>query len=1400
MGSVIASSFGIMWLRTVALALAFAGAWLPAVAFAQPKGSVLDAVQIEGDLLWFKLQLDRAAGPGGASFDVRTVDGTAIAQQDYRPLASQTVTIPAGERDADIYVMALQDQQAEPDETLRLDVQPISGADPAPFSATGIITDASTTLPGIDVQVSDVLEGDIGAKPMVFTFRLSEPSARTVAFMYQTLGGNGGHEEVVGRAFFAPGETVATVLIQVYGDTEYENEERVFLYLFDPINATLAVTHASGAILDDDRLPYIEVRDLAIVEGDAGTREATIEVALDVPPHREVRVDYATSDGTAMSDEDYIAVSGALVFAPGERLKTVTVPIRGDLDDERTESFRLRLSNPVGAEIGNHGNVYIVTDDGGPRAIQPPTLPDGALGERYDQLFYVEGEIGAQFEIVSGALPPGIALTLFNGRTYAIGVPTTTGTYAFDLAARLGSAPGDWLAQRSYTLTIGGPRLALPASTLAPARYREDYDVAIGPAINGIQPYRYAASGGALPPGLSVTEAGRIVGIPQSSGSFAFTVTVSDSSPTGPYTASREYSLQVLPPVLRVEALDPLSGTEGEPFETRFAVIGGSNDPFRFALAAGTLPAGLQMDENGRIEGIALESGDFPITVTVTDSTVSVPGSGSAEFILQIEPAALRLAPSTLSRAVVGTFYSQTFTVSGGEGPYEFELLGGELPSGLTLQADGRLVGTPDTAGRYDFAVLVRDLASVNGLLEGWTFTLRVDAAGLQFPTAQLAPASAGVPYQATLSAQGGVAPYRYAVVDGALPAGIALGDDGVLAGTPQTAGTFHFQVRAIDAAGAMVVANPLHTLVVGLPGLRLGPARPQPAVVGSDYSLALQAEGGQAPYRYAVVAGALPAGLTMGENGVIAGVPQSAGNHVVTIAATDASATFGPLRGTLEYTLVVESAVEPAAAAGTPPSDPIAGAPVAASRTLELWAGSAATVDLTAGAQGGPFTDADVVSLSPVSLGSVTIERGAGGPLLHFVPAAQAAGRIELRYTLRSAHGVSAPATIVFVLRALPDPAREARVQRALDLQLRSARRFADAQIGNVRDRLERVRDRDAFGGFDNGLRMLAARPCTPTVGAIPGRACGFEREPREPPSQRPHRANAAFGLWAAGTVRPANHDGRNGADRLGFETDGVSVGADFRPGARSVLGFGVGYARDGGAFAADDDGRSRSEALGLTVYGGLRLGERGFVDALVGQQRLGFDLRAGDDADGAAWHGWREGDQWFAALSAGADFNRAGWRVVPYARLQTSRLRLSGYVESFAGGANVVAPSESSRLPPLIYAPFDVADSSLDLGLRIEHRRETAWGAFAPHLRAEYRRDLDARGEQSLRYADLPAGEVYRTTIDGFSRRRLELSAGLHLDFGRGWSLTLDGRASFGDETRAQDRSLQVGVQTRF
>jgi polyhydroxybutyrate depolymerase len=67
-----------------------------------------------------------------------------------------------------------------------------------------------------------------------------------------------------------------------------------------------------------------------------------------------VTVDFATADGSATNGVAYLATNGTLSFAPGEKVKRVTIPILNDGAKETTRNFRLTLSNPgSGAALGS---------------------------------------------------------------------------------------------------------------------------------------------------------------------------------------------------------------------------------------------------------------------------------------------------------------------------------------------------------------------------------------------------------------------------------------------------------------------------------------------------------------------------------------------------------------------------------------------------------------------------------------------------------------------------------------------------------------------------------------------------------------------------------------------------------------------------------------------------------------------------------------------------------------------------------------------------------------------------------------------------------------------------------------------------------------------------------------
>jgi hypothetical protein len=76
-------------------------------------------------------------------------------------------------------------------------------------------------------------------------------------------------------------------------------------------------------------------------------------------------VNYATANGTAIANSDYLPTSGTLGFPVGVQTRTITVTVIGDKSKEKNETFFLNLSNlSPNAYFGDsQGLGTIVNDD-----------------------------------------------------------------------------------------------------------------------------------------------------------------------------------------------------------------------------------------------------------------------------------------------------------------------------------------------------------------------------------------------------------------------------------------------------------------------------------------------------------------------------------------------------------------------------------------------------------------------------------------------------------------------------------------------------------------------------------------------------------------------------------------------------------------------------------------------------------------------------------------------------------------------------------------------------------------------------------------------------------------------------------------------------------------------------
>jgi hypothetical protein len=192
------------------------------------------------------------------------------------------------------------------------------------------------------------------------------------------------------------------------------------------------------------------------------------------------------------------------------------------------------------------------------------------------------------------------------------------------------------------------------------------------------------------------------------------------------------------------------AATEDQTYATTLQAQGGLT-PYVWSLANSTLPAGLTLDSfTGAIAGTPSLSGDFAFTVQVQD------GGGATAFrplSIHVEPAIAPVAISTgsLPDGVATVPYTQALQASGGLGTYVWAHVGGTLPMGIALSANGILSGTPAAAGTNTFTVRAADAADATRQATR-TLTLLVVPAPNKPPQVVLSPISSPVRAGATVA------------------------------------------------------------------------------------------------------------------------------------------------------------------------------------------------------------------------------------------------------------------------------------------------------------------------------------------------------------------------------------------------------------------------------------------------------------------------------------------------------------------------------------------------------------------------------------------------------------------------------------------------------------------------
>ena len=220
--------------------------------------------------------------------------------------------------------------------------------------------DVTIERPQLSIEDIKIVEGFDDTA--ILTVTVDKPSPEQITVDFSTIPASATSEldyKTTAGTLLIPANTrSAEIFVPILIDELKEEDETFEIKLSQPRNAVLAKDQAVVTILDTK----VTIGSITVVEGMANI--ASLNVLVNKPSPKEIRVDYFTIPSSASSDLDYSSQSGTLIIPANTSSATIDIPMLDDNTVEESETFSVHLSNPINTTLTKgQGTVTIIDAD-----------------------------------------------------------------------------------------------------------------------------------------------------------------------------------------------------------------------------------------------------------------------------------------------------------------------------------------------------------------------------------------------------------------------------------------------------------------------------------------------------------------------------------------------------------------------------------------------------------------------------------------------------------------------------------------------------------------------------------------------------------------------------------------------------------------------------------------------------------------------------------------------------------------------------------------------------------------------------------------------------------------------------------------------------------------------------
>ncbi|RUM93863.1 MAG: autotransporter outer membrane beta-barrel domain-containing protein [Thiothrix sp.] len=287
--------------------------------------------------------------------------------------------------------------------------------------------------------------------------------------------------------------------------------------------------------------------------------------------------------------------------------------------------------------------------------------------------------------------------------------------------------------------------------------------------------------------------------------------------------------------------------------------------------------------------------------------------------------------------------------------------------------------------------------------------------------------------------------------------------------------------------------------------------------------------------------------------------------------------------------------------------------------------------------------------------------------------------------------------------------------------------------------------------------------------------------------------------GLWGVfinGNYSFGDKDDTDNETGFEFDSQGITLGADYRLSNQMILGGAVGVTNNQSDFN-NSSGNMEMDGVHLMAYGTYYQSESFYLDGLI---KLGSNdyvtdrrvSREGDLLQEAA--GDTEGMEYSLSLSGGYDYNQGALSYGPYGRLSFTRAEIDAYTESATRSG---VKGEGSVLT---LSDQEIDSTTAVLGGQVSYAISRPNGVLLPQARFEWEHEFsDGSRELAAQFVHDPSNSTFSIITDEPDRDYLNVGLGLSMVAAEGLSGFLYYETRL-DQKSIQQNWIKAGVRFEF